>query len=63
MTEKITDHPRSFRFNDTEFELLSKLAIEYGSGKAAIMAGLHKLDSDKITKAQVIAWLESLDAD
>lgn len=39
-----SDHPRSFRFSDEEFELLTKLGNEYGSAKAAIIAGLRLLN-------------------
>lgn len=49
MTETIAVHPRSFRFSDTEFELLTALAEKHGSAKAAIVAGLRLLSEQPET--------------
>lgn len=41
------DIPKSFRFQPEELELLERLAGEYGSAKAAVMAGLRELEGKK----------------
>jgi hypothetical protein len=49
------DIPKSFRFQPEELELLERLAGEYGSAKAAVMAGLRELDGKKeITNTQLL---------
>ncbi|RIJ15931.1 hypothetical protein D1227_06550 [Henriciella mobilis] len=56
-----TDYvPRSFRFTPEEAELLDQLKEEYGSYKAALMAGLRSLKGERqpVTKADVMAWVE-----
>lgn len=51
----------SFKFAPDERELLDRMAEKHGGRKAAIMAGLERLDSEGVTKADVMAWIASVE--